>query len=125
MVARRWVKVPKSHQEQLEAIRKNLDPGRHGMTEKNRATLRIFDDPGVVARFDSLPARVWSKAPPLGDLKVVDAVRLQIALAIELLTLTAVRIWNLVRIDIDRHIIDRGHGRHRSVHLFFPKDEVK
>jgi hypothetical protein len=124
-VARRWVKVPKAHQEQLETIRKNLDPGRHGMTEKNRATLRMFEDPEVVARFDSLPARVWSKAPSLEDLKIAGAIRLQIGLAIELLTVAPVRIENLASINVDRHIIDRGHGRHRSVHLFFPKPEVK
>jgi len=124
-VARHWVKVPKAHQEQLEIIRRSLDPGRHGMTEKNRATLRVFEDPEVVARFDSLPARVWSKAPSLEDLKISGAVRLQIALAVELLTVAPVRIANLASINIDRHIIDRGHGRHRSVHLFFPKAEVK
>ena len=95
------------------------------MTEKNRATLRMFEDPEVVARFDSLPARVWSKAPSLEDLKIASAVRLQIALAVELLTIAPVRIANLASININRHIIDRGHGRHRSVHLFFPKAEVK
>jgi integrase len=124
-LARRWVKVPKSHQEQLETIRKNLDPGRHGMTEKNRATLRMFEDPDVVARFDSLPSRVWSRAQAPEDLKVAGAVRLQTAFAVELLTIAPVRIGNLASINIDRHIIDRGHGRHRSVHLFFSRGEVK
>ena len=124
-LARRWVKVSKSHQDQLEAIRKNLDPGRHGMTEKNRATLRVFEDPNIVARFDSLPARVWSKAPRPEDMKVSDAVRLQVAFAIELQTFAPLRPHNLANINVDRNIIDQGHGRHRSVHLFFPKCEVK
>ena len=125
-LARRWVKVPKSHQERLEAIRKNLDPGRHGMTEKNRTTLRMFEDPEVVARFDSLPARVWSKAPSLEDLKIAE----RSSPADRPCRRTAHRLLpcgfaNLASINIDRHIIDRGHGRNRSVHLFFPKDEVK
>lgn len=124
-VARRWVKVPKSHQEQLETIRKNLDPGHHGMTEKNRATLRMFEDPNVVARFDSVPTRVWKRTQASEVLTVASAVRLQTALAVELLTIAPVRIGNLASIDIDRHIIDRGHGPHRSVHLFISKNEVK
>jgi integrase len=124
-LARRWVKVPNAHQDQLEVIRKSLDPGRHGMTDKNRATLRMFEDPAVVGRFDSLPARVWNKAPPPEVMKVADAVRLQIALAIDLLTHAPVRIGNLASIDLDRNIIDRGHGRHRFVHLFYSKAEVK
>jgi integrase len=95
------------------------------MTEKNRATLRMFDDPEVVARFDSLPTRVWNKAPRPEDMKVADAVRLQIALAVELSTVAPLRIQNLVSIDMDRNIIDQGHGRHRRVHLFFSKAEVK
>jgi hypothetical protein len=124
-LARRWVKVPKPHQEQLEVIRKQLDPGRHGMTEKNRATLRMFEDPDVVGRFDTLVARVWSKAPPPQDMKMADAVRLQIALAVELLTFAPVRVKSLASVNIDRNIIDQGHGRHRSVHLFFGKSDVK
>ena len=56
---------------------------------------------------------------------MAGAVRLQIALAVDLLTHAPVRIGNLASINIDRNMIDRGHGRHRSVHLFFSKGEVK
>ena len=61
----------------------------------------------------------------LEDLKISAAVRLQVALAVELLTIAPVRVCNLVSINLDRHIIDQGHGPHRAVHLFFDQDEVK
>ena len=60
-LAQHWVGVSKEHLDQLKAIRKQLDPGRHGMTDKNRATLRCFEDERLVDRFLSLPERVWRR----------------------------------------------------------------
>ena len=50
---------------------------------------------------------------------MAEAVELQIAFAIELLTMAPVRCRNLASIRLDRNIIDNGAGRQRRVHLFF------
>jgi hypothetical protein len=124
-LARHWLGVPEAHLDELQAIRRRLDPGRHGMTEKNRGTLRCFKDESLVASFLSLPERLWRRHRNQANLKVSDAVKLQIGLAIELLTVAPVRSKNLASIRLDHNIIDHGAGRHRRVHLFFPPDEVK
>ena len=95
------------------------------MTDKNRATLRCFEDERLVDQFLSLPERVWRRRRTHAGLKLSAAVELQATLAIELLTVAPVRCRNLVSIRLDENIIDRGTGRHRSVHLHFPKADVK
>jgi integrase len=124
-VARHWVGVPEAHLQELQSLRKRLDPGRHGMTDKNRTTLRCFEDERLVDRFLSLPARVWRRHRHEPDLKMAEAVALQIAFAIELLTMAPVRCRNLASIRLDQNIIDNGAGRQRRVHLFFPREDVK
>jgi integrase len=124
-VARHWVGVPEAHLQELQILRKRLDPGRHGMTEKNRTTLRCFEDESLVDRFLSLPARLWRRHRHEPDLKIAEAVELQIAFAIELLTMAPMRCRNLASIRLDQNIIDNGVGRQRRVHLFFSPEEVK
>ena len=109
----------RAHLQELQSLRKRLDPGRYGMTEKNRTTLRCFEDERLVDRFLSLPARLWRRHRLNADLKMAEAVELQIAFAIELLTMAPVRCRNLASIRLDRNIIDNGAGRQRRVHLFF------
>ena len=125
-LAQHWVGVQREHLEQLKAIRKNLDPGRHGMTDKNRSTLRVFQDDRLVDRFLSLPERIRQRyRGKLRDLKVSDAVELQISLAIELLTVSPVRCKNLMSITLDENLIFQGSGRARRVTLHFPQTDVK
>jgi integrase len=125
VVAQHWVGVPDDVLVELKVIRKKSDPGILGMTDKNRSTLRHFKDPELVDRFLAIPERVWAR-PRLGpELTISEAVDLQVALAIELLTLAPVRIGNLSAIRLGEHIIDLSTGRQRRVHLHFSSSEVK
>ncbi len=125
VVAQHWVGVSDDTLETLKAIRRNVDCGPSGMTAKNRATLRHFDDDRLVDRFLALPDRVWRRQRNLEQLRITDAIDLQIALGIELLTHAPVRLGNLSTIRLDENIIDQGAGRHRRVHLYFPAVDVK
>ncbi len=125
VMGQNWAKVPQEHLEELKAIRRRLDTGPGGMTAKNRATLRVFDDEEIVSGFLSLPSKIWRRHKTLDVLNERAAVELQVALAIELLTHAPVRVQNLCSIDLDKNLIDRGSGRHRSVHLVFDRTEVK
>ena len=113
------------HIGKLEAFRRSLDPGRHGMTSKNRATLRFFEDDRLVAKFLALPDRLFRRYQSRRSLKISDAVRLQVALAVEVLTVAPIRCKNLVEIRLDQNIIDQGSGRNRRVHLHFAAEAVK
>lgn len=124
-LARRWVEVDANHLAALRDLCRAVDPGRYGMTSKNRDTLRQFEQPEMVRRFLNLPALVRREVQRRDLLRVVDAVRLQAALAVELLTVAPVRIKNLSRIHLDDNLIRVGVGRDRRWHLYFPGTDVK
>ena len=83
-LAKYWVKVPADHLEALRALRRQVDPGRGEMTDRNRTRLRVFDDPVNVKRLINLPKsmmRSLARSPQPG---YNDAVRAQTALAISI-----------------------------------------
>jgi integrase len=125
VVAQHWVRVPDNELKRLKAIRRNVRGGAMGMTDKNRATLRVFKDGRVLDKFLSLPSRVWHRHRNLQELRISDAINLQLALAIDLLTHAPIRLGNLSAIRLGEHIIDHAAGRHRRVHLHFPAADVK
>ena len=55
-IAKHWVKVSPSHLETLRGMRRQMDPGQTGLTARNRARLRQFDDAENVRPADQ-PAR--------------------------------------------------------------------
>ena len=124
-VARSWVKVPSEVQAELDQIRKNVKPESQGMTDKNRATLRQFEDEVLVARLLTLPDDLVAPIPPGKVKSVRAAMEMQIALAIALLLVAPVRIKNLSSIDMERNLVPIGTGRRKTVHVHFPRADVK
>jgi hypothetical protein len=124
-LAKHWVGVPPDHLAVLVAIRNRLDPGRHGMTEKNRATLRCFEDEALVAKFLAFPETIALRHRNRTEIKVRHAVEVEIALAIEFLTVAPVRCANLAAIHLERNLIRIGSGKAAQMHLYFPADAVK
>jgi integrase len=124
-LAKHWVGVPPDHLAELVDIRRRLDPGRHGMTAKNRATLRWFEDEARVERFLALPETITGRHRSRSDIKVRDAVEVQIALAIELLTVAPMRCGNLATIHLKRNLVRIGTSKDAQMHLHFPADAVK
>lgn len=124
-LAKHWVTVTADHLAELVAIRNRLDPGRHGMTEKNRSTLRWFEDDALVAKFLSLPETIARRHRSKTEFKVMHAVEVQIALAIELLTVAPVRCENLDTIHLERNLVRVGSHKDVKIHLYFPADAVK
>ena len=123
-IGEHWVKVDEDHLDELKAIRRSLDPGRGGMTDKTRAMLRQFEDDGLIAAFLGLPDTLYRRARSEGP-SFRKAVAVQITLAIELLTVAPMRISNLVSLDLDDNVIRIGQGKTQSVHLFVPASDVK
>jgi integrase len=122
-VARHWVKVSDEDIEKLRALARSITPKTGGMTDKNRARLRQFDDEAAVQRLIGLPARVFDNLPAVGRLSPAQALRAQSALAIAILMLGApVRIKNLASLQIGGHIMSiRTDVRH----IVLPAIEVK
>src|SRR5258708_18033747 len=91
------------------------------MTEKNRAVLRCFEDESLIMRFLDLPQKLAVRFKKDKNETRLSAIRLEYALAIELLSVAPIRISNLVGIRLDKHLIKEGKGWH----LVFDHKEVK
>lgn len=83
-IVRHWVKVPARQLEALRKIRREVDPGRAEMTERNRTRLRVFDDQTNVRRLINLPESIMRSVARLPRPGYNDAVRVQTAVAIAL-----------------------------------------
>ena len=124
-IARHWVRVDAAHLEQMKAICARLKPKSTGMTAKNRSRLRQFDDPALIDALLGFPSTIMSRVRRKAAPDRRAALDVQIAVAVELLTMAPIRIGNLVAIDIERHLLwtqQPGRGR---LHLVFPTAEVK
>ncbi|MBS0244142.1 MAG: hypothetical protein JSS20_18375, partial [Proteobacteria bacterium] len=114
-----WVRTPDEVIRELKLIRRRTEPKQSGMTQKNRDTLRIFDNPEIVRAFLRIAPNTWAIHRPGKTLSVVKAVELQVALAIEILSGAPVRISNLASIRLGKNIVEHGSGPYRSVGLVF------
>jgi len=96
-----------------------LRPEDSGLSEKNRACLRQFDDPAVVQRFLRCPDELWHLANRQGNQQ--GHLIAQAAVLIEILIYAPIRLNNLATLRLDRHI--SWTGRRCRIHL--PAAEVK
>jgi len=122
-MARHQVRVDAAHLEKLKAICHRIDPGRRGMTERNRERLLPFEDPDNVRAVLRLPERILADIPRDGRPTRAQALEVQTAVAIGILVMLPLRIGNLAGLDLDRHI--RRVVNSRVVHLTIPAAEVK
>jgi hypothetical protein len=61
-IAREWVRADEAHLEGLRVVRRHLPPVPTGMTDKNRALLRQFEDPETLRRLLNLPRKLLAAA---------------------------------------------------------------
>jgi hypothetical protein len=123
-VASEWVKVPADEIAALKALRSKLGPLPFGLTEKNQAMLRMFDDPRLVTDLIHLPDRLWTGARrrlPTSRRAFID---LQTALAIDLLTHVPMRMQNLACLNFQAHL-HWPQGRRKPALVTFRADETK
>lgn len=124
-IAKHWAKVPTNHLEALREVRRQVDPGKGDMTERNRMRLRVFDDPVNVERLVNLPERMMRSAARLPDPGYNDAIRAQSALAIAIELAAPLRAKNLAGLRLDQHLVHSRPGRDAVVHLVIPAGEIK
>ena len=124
VVARTYVGLPEPHLEQLETFRSKLRCRQRGMTDKNRDRLRQFLDRRNQARFlclsDKLLALARKHANP-----IKAALLVQTALMHDIEIAAPMRLGNLTRLNLDRHIRPLDAGRAGAVHIVIPGEEVK
>ncbi len=121
-VAKHWVKVPSEQLAALQAICKRLDDGV-GLTPKNRARLRQFDDPIAVQKLLQLPEALMKKVRAHeGEPTKAEALLAQTALIIEILLMIPIRRHNMAALHMVKHIVRQKDGK---VFLMIDGAEVK
>jgi integrase len=137
--ARHWVKASEEDLDTLRALGRSITPKTGGMTDKNRARLRQFDNQTAVHRLIGLPGLVFDNLPPQGRLSPAQALRAQSALAVAILILGApLRIKNLASLQLGVHVLETrpmglggnagfvaGKGVSTTRHIVLPALEVK
>lgn len=124
-LAKYWVKVDDEHLDALKSLCAKVDPGITGLTPKNRDRLRQFDDLKNVFLLLDFPTKEVERALKADRERRLDAVRVQIALAVALLLMMPVRASNIVGLHLDRHIQRTRAGNKGIVHIVIPGHEVK
>ena len=121
-IARHHLDFEKVQLDLLAVINRRLDVERHGLTEKNRARLRQFDDPDNVIALLWLPEKLMRIAGRNGDPRA-GALQAQTAMAIGILLMAPIRIGNLSALDLERDLIRPGRGK--QLHIVLAAEQVK
>lgn len=123
-VAQHWVKAPAADIEELTRIQRKLGSDRTGLTDKNRALVRQFEDRRLLMQLLDLPGALRKR---LTTRRLSPSRRLQqvrIALAIDLLLVAPIRLHNLANLRIDRNL-QWPSGRDGTVYLVLDESETK
>jgi integrase len=123
-LARDWAKVPAEQLEALKTIKRKLPALPDGLTLKNKALLRAFDDPALVQALVDLPAKLWRKTLREARYPKKALVTAQFAILIELLLHMPIRLRNLSNLTFGRHITWPSGNRKRA-YLYIPAVETK
>lgn len=120
-VAKHWVKADEASLEAMARLITRLSVETHGLTAKNRDRLRPLQDPEATRALIGLPMTLLRDVETGRAKPHRHALLIQTAVAIEILLFAPIRIGNLAKLDIDRHIIWVG----KKLHIVIPAGEVK
>jgi site-specific recombinase XerD len=124
IIAVHWAEASEATVTQLKKWRRKMTPPTIGLSDKNHASLRQFDDPAKLAAILLLPERLIAAAKRSKRTTRRTALLVQTAVMVELLTYSQIRIENLANLNIGEHLI-RSRTRSGMMHLAVPAHEVK
>jgi integrase len=123
-IASEWVKVPPEQLAALKEIRSKLGRTRSGLTEKNKAVLRRFDDPRLLGKLINLPDVLWRTDRRNWPFSKRWCVDMQTSLAINIFLHLAPRIKNLSALKFDEHL-HWPQGKGKPALMLIRADETK
>jgi integrase len=123
-IASEWVKASPDEVATLKELRSKLGTLPSGLTEKNKALLRRFEDPRLLNALIHLPDKLWRAARRDLATSKRSFIDLQSALAIDLLIHFGLRMQNLSSLRFDEHL-HWPQGRRKPALLTFRGDETK
>lgn len=122
-IAREWVKVEAGALVELKRLAGKVPMPASGLTDKNKESLRQFDDPAATQRLIDLPKRLWAEVK-VGKPNFRTLAKAQAALAVAILSYIPLRPQNLAALAFDIHLFLRAETRATST-LELPAGEVK
>ena len=124
-IAKHWLKASPEQLQLLADLSHRLAIKKSGMTPKNRARLRQFDDKANLDALLGLPRRVLQQVKRADSGSRRDALRVMFAVAIELFIVAAIRVTNMASLEVGRHLVHARLGPNSVVHLVISEDEIK
>jgi integrase len=103
-IAEEWVKASPDVIGKLKELRAKLGKLPPGLTDKNQALLRKFDDPQLLAALLDLPDKLWRTARRNLASSRWPFIELQTALAIDILLHVPMRMQNLTSLQFEVHL---------------------
>jgi integrase len=110
-IGREWVKLEPSVLDELKRLTGKVPMPKPGLTPKNKAALRQFDDPAVLQRLAGLPKRLWAEVKREEKPNFRTLAKAQAALGIAIPTYMPVRPGNLAELTFDVHLFIRKEPR--------------
>jgi Phage integrase family len=123
-IASEWVKAPADTIATLKTLRGKLGTLPSGLTDKNQALLRRFDDPRLLSALIGLPDRMWHAARRKLATSRWPFIDLQSALAIDVLLHAPLRMQNLASLTFDANL-HWSQGRRKPALVTIRGDETK
>ncbi|MGO9699662.1 MAG: hypothetical protein ACLPX7_10410, partial [Xanthobacteraceae bacterium] len=110
-IGREWVKLEPSELDKLKRLISKVPMPKPGLTPKNKAALRQFDDPAVLQRLIDLPKRLWAEVRREAKPNFRTLAKAQAALGVAMLTYMPVRPENLSKLAFGIHLFIREEPR--------------
>jgi integrase len=110
-IGREWVKLKPSALDELKRLTGKVPMPKPGLTPKNKAALRQFDDPAVLQRLIDLPKRLWAEVKRDEKPNFRTLAKAQAALGIAILPFMPVRSENLATLAFGVHLFIREEPR--------------
>ena len=123
-IGREWAKLEPSVLTELKRLTGKMPMPAAGLTPKNKASLRQFDDPVVLQRLIDLPNRLWVEVKREANPNFRTLAKAQAALGIAILSYMPVRPENLTALTFDVHLF-MGEGGRATSSMEMPASEVK
>jgi len=103
-VARHWIRAPREQVDIIARYAKQVRPSAEGMGRKNRERLAPLRDERNLARLFMLPGKISKEIEARRGSRRDDALLMQLAVALSILTYAPIRIGTLSLLRVDRHL---------------------
>jgi hypothetical protein len=106
-IGREWVKLKPHELAELTRLTGKMPMPKPGLTPKNKAALRQFDDPAILQRLHDLPSRLWAEVKREKNPNFRTLAKAQAALGIAIPSYMPVRPENLTALAFGTNLFIR------------------